>query len=184
MIVAHGGWLVCLFHAHGLTQTHCCGQVAAEEAELREAVEEERALLLLAFTLFRDVLASGHAALETARSAATAAATAAAEAAADEAVAGLDRGANGAAAVGDTADAAAPAGGGAAAMASASARTAAEAAERQAWFTFTLASLRAFARRYGAAAAPLIGQLEGEIFGEGISVPSGVREAVHEGLHL
>ena len=131
-------------------------------------LEEERELLLLAFTLFRDVLAAGHAELQAAAAAAAAAASSAA--APDGAAVGepADGNATGAAAAGGD--------GGAAAAAEAE-------AERRAWFAFTLASLRGFARRYGAAAAPLAARLQGEIYAEG-AARAEVRAAVLEGLHF
>lgn len=143
-------------------------QVISKEAELSEMLEEERELLLLAFTLFRDGLAAGHAELQAAAAAAAAAAPSAA--AADGAAAGEP--ADGAPA-GDEA-----AGGDGGVTAAAEAE-----AERRAWFAFTLASLRGFARRYGAAAAPLAARLQAEVFAEGATLAE-VRAAVLEGLHF
>jgi hypothetical protein len=152
----------------------CAAQVAAKEAELGAAVAEELELLLLAFSLFRDVLTAGHAELDAARAASAAAAAAAASAAADAAMA----------AAGEPAAEEADGGGGSGGGAGAAAAAAAEAeAERAAWFAFTAMSLRAFARRYCAAAAPLAAQLEADIFA-GPAVPAEVRAALHEGLHF
>ncbi|KAK9846278.1 hypothetical protein WJX81_000837 [Elliptochloris bilobata] len=151
-------------------------EVTTKEAELSETLEEERELLLLAFTLFRDTLAAGHAELQAAASATAAAADAAAKAAADAAIAavGSAAAAEPAAGVDEGPTAEGDRGGAAAA--------AAREAERRAWFAFTLASLRECARRYGAAAAPLVARLEAEVFAEG-AAPAEVRATVHEGLH-
>jgi len=150
-------------------------QVAAKEAELGAAVAEERELLLLAFRLFRDVLTAGHAELDAARAAAAAAAAAAASAAADAAMAAAGE---------PAAEVADGSGGGGGGTGAAAAAAAAETeAERAAWFAFTAMSLRAFARRYCAAAAPLAARLEADIFA-GPAVPAEVRAAVHEGLHF
>lgn len=57
-------------------------------------------------------------------------------------------------------------------------------AEAAAWFEDTLAHLRAFTRRYHAAAAPLAGQLEGEVFAAHTGVPAAVRESFVNSLHI
>ena len=54
---------------------------------------------------------------------------------------------------------------------------------RQEWYSFTLASLRAFTRRYHAAAAPLSEALETGLFAED-KVDAGVRQAFMDSLHI
>ena len=164
-------------HSWAVSSLDYWPQVITKEAELSETLEEERELLLLAFTLFRDALAAGHAELQAAAAAAAAAAVAtdpAAEAA--SLAAAVDGGAASEPADGAAAGAAAADGAGGAAAAAAEVE-----AERRAWFTFTVASLRGFARRYGAAAAPLAARLQAEVFAEGAALAE-VRAAVLEGL--
>ena len=54
---------------------------------------------------------------------------------------------------------------------------------KQTWYSFMLATLQSFTRRYYRAVASLASQVEGEVF-QGAAVPDDVRRAVVESLHL
>lgn len=53
---------------------------------------------------------------------------------------------------------------------------------RKEWFAYTLAQLRAFARKYHAPAAPLLDSLENSLYAEG-AVPHEIRDSLVQSLH-
>lgn len=150
-------------------------QVDAREADLVEATRQQQDLLLMVFTKFRDILRDGHA-----------------EIAAFPTANGQQEG--------DQDSAGSPTPPHANMLANARklvmlpmlkthsaclmVKSATGALEgRQAWYAFTLATLRSFTRRYYRAVGAVAKQVEDDLFAEGC-VPDEIRNAVLESLHL